>query len=268
ETIANKLISESMFGGHVYGQTTESSNVAQLRREHVIEHYAMLGSGNLSVFLSGQVRDDHLQLVESACGRLRAGSTPGSYDHPEPQDVRSIRVKGPQTFQAAIRIGRQVIERRHPDFPALFLLNTVLGGFFGARLMHNIREKQGLTYGIYSTLETLVKGACLIISTEAAVDKTERVIGEIHKEIVRLQNAPVPEQELEMVRNYLMGTLLMQLDGPLRSMDMIKTMIMESLDDAYFHQFVRDIRETSAGDVQRVAQQYLDLADLNTAVVG
>ena len=268
ETIANKRISESMFGTHVYGQTTVSEDVAGLTRDHVLEHYQLLGYENLTVFLSGQVQDAHLRLVEAACARLKAGAPPRSYGPPHPQEVSFQRIKGPQAYQSAIRMGRQVVGRRHPDFAALFLLNAVLGGFFGARLMRNIRERQGLTYGIYSTIETLVKGACLIISTEAAVDKSDRVIAEIHKEISRLQEELVSDEEFEMVRNYLMGTLLMQLDGPLRSMDMIKTMIMESLDEAYFREFVRRIRETSAEDVRNAAQEYLAIPNMHTVIVG
>src|SRR5690606_31204651 len=100
------------------------------------------------------------------------------------------------------------IQRSHPDFPGLQVVNTLLGGYFGSRLMANIREDKGYTYGVSSGLASLKHSAFFTIASEVGVQVTAATLVEIEKEMRRLREEPVPETELATVRNYMMGTML------------------------------------------------------------
>src|SRR5690606_33229750 len=126
--------------------------------------------------------------------------------------------------QAAIRMGRRLFPESHPDFPGMFVLNTVLGGYFGSRLMMEIRENQGLTYGIYSSVDSFARDGVFYISTETATDQVDKMLAAIRVEVDRLRRELIPDDELTMARNYLMGHLMTQIDGPISSLDYIKTM--------------------------------------------
>src|SRR5699024_3006706 len=120
---------------------------------------------------------------------------------------------GAEAVQGAVRIARAFPNRYHPDVPKMQVLNTILGGYFGSRLMRNIREDKGYTYGIFSSLPLFLKGGSLMIQTEAGKEVCEAVVSEVFKEMQRLCEEPVPEDELHLVRNYLIGNLLGDLDG-------------------------------------------------------
>src|SRR5690606_21312925 len=119
-----------------------------------------------------------------------------------------------KSVQGAVRILRRFPTREHPDFAPMIILNTLLGGYFGSRLMANIREEKGYTYGIYSLLYAYQKESCLLIATEAGKEVCDAVIAETWKELDRLCQEPISKDELSLVKNYLFGNLLGDLDGP------------------------------------------------------
>jgi predicted Zn-dependent peptidase len=174
---------------------------------------------------------------------------------------------GPQTHQAAIRIGRRLFPQAHPDFNGLFVLNTILGGYFGSRLMTEIRENQGLTYGIYSSVDSFATDGCFYISTETATDNTQKVIEAIQKEVRNLQTTLIPDEELDMARNYLMGHLMTQIDGPFSTLDFIKSLKIEFLEDSSFKGMVDTIQQITPERLRDLAISYLDLDKWATIVV-
>ena len=170
-------------------------------------------------------------------------------------------------MQAAIRFGKEVVTRKHEDFAGLFFINTLLGGYFGSRLMKNIREEKGLTYGISSSLDTLVQSSILTISTESSIENKDVVLQEIKKEMDLLQNTLISVDECEMVRNYSMGNLMMQLDGPFRSMDVVKTIFLENLSKDHFDAFVDTIKTITPVDIQKLSQKYLSWDSFHQTIV-
>lgn len=111
-------------------------------------------------------------------------------------------------------MGLPVIGRENPDFFALKLLCTILGGYFGSRLMSNIREEKGYTYGISSSIAAMRYGSYLTISTQTGTEFTRPLIDEVFAEIDRLRNEPVPTDEFITVQNYLRGDMARTLDSP------------------------------------------------------
>ena len=139
-------------------------------------------------------------------------------------------------MQGAIRIARPFPNRHHPDFMKVMVLNTVFGGFFGSRLMSNIREEKGYTYGIHSYVQNHIHKSAWMISTEAGKDVCEATIEEVYKEMKLLREELVDEEELLLVRNYLIGTILGDLDGPFQIMGRWKNLILNNLDRRLFLQ--------------------------------
>ena len=108
-------------------------------------------------------------------------------------------------MQGSIRIARPFPNRHHPDFLKVLVLNTVFGGFFGSRLMSNIREDKGYTYGIHSYLQNHIQQSAWMISTEAGKDVCEATITEVYKEMKDLREELVDEEELLLVQKLYDG---------------------------------------------------------------
>ncbi len=137
------------------------------------------------------------------------------------------------------------------------VLNSLFGGFFGSRLMSNIREEKGYTYGIYSYLENHIHQSAWVISTEAGRDVCEATVTEIYKEMERLRNEPVDKTELLLVQNYMMGSLLGDLDGPFQIINRWKNLILNGLGEDYFYKQINTIKQISPGELQELSKKYL-----------
>ncbi|MEO6131380.1 MAG: pitrilysin family protein [Saprospiraceae bacterium] len=272
EVIAYRQLTESIFGNqHPYGKNINpedflaitGSDLEYHHRHHIHPEQGM-------VFVSGAFGENEINIIRRTLGEWTPPYSNGIVFTQTPKVIGKtgyIEMKGPQSHQAAIRIGRNLFPQGHPDFTGLFLLNTILGGYFGSRLMNEIRENLGLTYGIYSGVDSFAEGGCFYISTETATDNIEKVIEAIKNEVQKLRTEPVPGEELSMARNYLMGHLMTQLDGPFASMDYIKTLKIERLDEAYFNEMITTIQKLTAEDLMSLADKYMDLEQWVTIVV-
>ena len=169
--------------------------------------------------------------------------------------------------QGAIRIGRQFPNRHHPDFMQMMVLNTVFGGYFGSRLMGNIREEKGYTYGIHSYVQSHFQDTALIISTEAGKDVSEATVEEVYKEMEILREELIDEEELLLIRNYLIGTILGDMDGPFQTIGRWKNIILNNLDEQYFYDTIKMIKNISAEELQAVAIKYLQPEDFYELIV-
>jgi predicted Zn-dependent peptidase len=171
-------------------------------------------------------------------------------------------------LQTAIKIGRRLFDRHHPDFNGMVVLNTLLGGYFGSRLMTNIREKKGFTYNIYSTVDAYLLDGCFYIATEVSPEKSAAAVRAIFSEMKKLREKLVPEEELSMVRNYILGMMLNGLDGPINSSDMVRNQIVENQSPEHFEALVETVRSISAEALQALANQYLQPKDFWVVTVG
>ena len=161
-------------------------------------------------------------------------------------------------MQGSIRIARPFPNRHHPDFMKVMVLNTLFGGFFGSRLMSNIREEKGYTYGIHSYVQNHIHESAWLISTEAGKDVCEATIEEVYKEMKELRENLVDAEELLLVRNYLIGNILGDLDGPFHIMGRWKNLILNNLTDDYFHRSIETIKTISTDELQALSKKYLN----------
>ena len=173
----------------------------------------------------------------------------------------------PAGVQGSIRIARPFPNRHHPDFLKVQMLNAVFGGFFGSRLMSNIREDKGYTYGIHSYLQNHVQHSAWMVSTEAGKDVCEATIAEVYKEMKGLREELVDDDELLLVRNYMMGSILGDLDGPFQIIARWKNIILNNLTEQYFYDSINTIKTISAEELQALAQKYLQPEEFYELVV-
>lgn len=180
-------------------------------------HRACYGTAGCSVFLSGHITDAVRSSVGQAFGASPWGvQTPSAPFGPYPAQgggERRLFVLRPQARQHSLRMGRLTIPPSHPDFPALQVLVTLLGGYFGSRLMSRIREELGYTYGISAALQPIPEASLFVVATETDGAYTEAVVAEVYAAMERLQTELVPEAELTVVRNYLYGQLCRSFEG-------------------------------------------------------
>ena len=259
--VAGRLIDAYLFGeNHPYGKYSKYEYYEALQRDQLLQFYKKYyQQGKFIIFMAGKLPANAEQLLNQYFGDLPVTA----YEHKqmivEPVAEKKFRISNdPNGVQGAIRMARPFPNRHHPDFPKVQVLNNIFGGFFGSRLMSNIREDKGYTYGIYSYLMNQVFESGWIISTEAGKDVCEATVAEVYKEMEILRNEKVDEEELMLVRNYMMGSILGDLDGPFHIINRWKTLILNGLDENYFYHSMNIIRTISADELQQLAQKYLD----------
>lgn len=176
--------------------------------------------------------------------------------------------KQEDAIQSAIRFGTEVVGREHEDFIPLYVANVALGGYFGSRLMQNIREEKGYTYGIGSGLNHMRYGSYLSIATEVGADVTEATQVEIVKELKRMCNEPLENEELTLIRNYVSGSLIQGFDGPFAMADRLKVLLSYGLEVDFFTKLSAGLYGVDANQIVEVSNKYLHPSLMTKAVVG
>jgi predicted Zn-dependent peptidase len=123
--------------------------------------------------------------------------------------------------------------------------------------MSNIREDKGYTYGIHSYIQNHIHHSAWMISTEAGRDVCEATIVEVYKEMEILRNEKIDEEELSLVRNYMIGSVLGDLDGPFQLIARWKNYVLNGLDENFFYSSIETIKTTDANELQELANKYL-----------
>ncbi|HKH60163.1 MAG TPA: pitrilysin family protein [Flavitalea sp.] len=264
EFVAGQLIDAYLFGNdHPYGKYSRLEDYEALQREEIQRFYKeYYQNGRCVIFAAGKLPPDLPEQLEQYFGKLplRAHTSKDKIvTHPvTPATEKKQHITiDPQGVQTAIRIARPFPNRHHSDFQKAMVLNNVYGGFFGSRLMTNIREEKGYTYGIYSYLMNHVDRSGWMISTEAGRDVSEATVHEIYKEMDQIREQLIDDDELMVTRNYMIGTILGDLDGPFQVAARWKNLILNDLDEAYFHQGIETIKTVTAKELQDIADKYL-----------
>lgn len=262
EFVAGRLIDSYVYGEqHPYGTYTIPENLDNLTVEDIRNFYRKYYlNGQCIIFAAGNIPANLKQLLNAIFGKLAVSKPTNSLPNNKtsPAKERIYRVENdPAAVQGAIRLATPFPNRHHPDFKKVVVLNNVFGGFFGSRLMSNIREDKGYTYGIHSYIQNHIQQTGWFISTEAGKDVSEAAIREIYKEMQRLRDEKITDDELLLVRNYMIGGILGELDGPFQIMAKWKNIILNNLDANYFYDSVNEIKTVTADELQALANKYL-----------
>lgn len=274
EFVANQRIDAALFGkDHPYGRYSEVDTVRALSVEDLRcfhrEHYRF---SEMKVFMSGNITEEHVRMIHRFFGAVAGESGPPISPEntftvqPSAQQWQHI-INDEQGVQGAIRVGRRFIRRSHPDFASVVVLNTLFGGYFGSRLMSNIREDKGYTYGIYSSIGAYAHDATLTVHTEVGRDVIRPALEEVYREMDILCQDRVGEEELLLVKNYLLGNILGDLDGPFSIMQRWRSLILNGFGIERFHENIRTYKEISVDRIRDLAQQYLCKDDFMEIVV-
>lgn len=271
DVVAYRTITECIFGAeHPYGYNSYPETYADLNRDVILEHYRRnYTKDNCVIFISGKSSPKIISEINKFLGQQMESGPKNDvsfpFDSPPP---KRFRIPHPGSVQTAIRIGCRLFSRKHPDYSGMYVLNTILGGYFGSRLMMNIREEKGYTYNISSSMDTMHHDGCFYVGTEVGNAFLSATKEEIYKEMHKLQTTLVERKELEMVRNYLLGNLLTMLDGPFNIGEVVKTIALEGLAGETFEDLVRTFRTITPEEIQGLAKRYLKPENMWEIVVG
>lgn len=276
DMLRTRSLAQRAFKSHIYGPDTCYGRLAEEK------DYWELSTNDLHTFRLSGYKADHMMLI--AAGRIKpewlhaidqglvelnstsfALKREGFAQNPS---TGVITVQKADALQSSIVMGRLVVDRHHPDFPALTLLNTILGGYFGSRLMTNLREDKGFTYGIYSQIESGQLATKLSIVADVGAESTQKALQEIQREILRLMDEKVPEKELELVKNFLSGSFAQALDGVFNKAARLRTLAPSELSLGYYTHLLNKIRQTDSDTIRLIAQKYLPPKKMLTVIAG
>jgi len=270
DILSRKEFAHALFGDTPYGADIQLKHYDELKREDLLDFFkAAYNPKNCTIIVSGKFDHQAYALLNNEFGQDWAFGSPtkNSFSFTG-QHKKNIYIEKPEALQSAIRIGKRSINRKHEDFAGLQILNTVLGGYFGSRLMANIREDKGYTYGIGSGISSLKDAGYFFISTEVGADVCGNALNEIYKEIDLLRNERIPEEELSLVRNYMLGSMLGSLENVFSHADKFKNIYFSGLGYDYYSHYIQTVKSISAEALQELAQKYLTTDDLIEVVVG
>ena len=254
---ASTLIRKKIYGeSHPYGKELLDPEVEALTRDQLIGHYNEFFK-TATILVSGKMSDVHQTFITSAFGPLKFNPL----DH-VPQDLtfnghpERQQVEKEGSVQSTIRMGKKSIGRSHPDYGDVLFLNHILGGYFGSRLMKNIREDKGLSYGISSGLHTMIHGNHLIIGADVNRENLDLTFEEIRKELERLRTEKVGDEELETARNHFIGSLQLEITTSFAHADKIKNILTFDLPDDFYQKLIARLDKITADDLLRTAETY------------
>ncbi len=271
--LANRAFVNALFGSvHPYGRVTEPKDFDAFNTGDLKDFYKQhYNASNLVLIVSGKF-DDALFAELNKCFGSKAwlgAKSSDSISYPiTSAGERVLHTERADSVQSAVICGNLSINKHHPDFQKLSVLNTVFGGYFGSRLMSNIREEKGYTYGIYSSFVSYPHHGFIEIAAEVGKDVRQSTLKEIEKEINLLRTELIPDDELQIVKNYMCGKILRSVDGPLKYSETLKGLIIYNQDSSYIKQLLQTIRSVTSEELIALAQKYYDFEKMYKVTVG
>jgi predicted Zn-dependent peptidase len=255
DVVAYREMTALIYGDEApYGYNSTRQKYQDLKRNDILDFYSKhIRTGKKWIFIAGNVSKE-------AKDTIAAHTTLG-------ESTRK-HYQLPSSVQSSIRLFRPLFNRHHSDYPQMFLLSVLLGGYFGSRLMRNIREEEGLTYGIYAGLDTLLHSGYFYISTETRHENVEKVESLIRKEIELISTELCSEEELSMVKRYISGQFLRMIDGPLNVIKVYRTLALDGLFPSFYDHLLEEVRACDAQKIMETAKQYLKPEHFSLVTVG
>ena len=274
EVISRKQFNRSLFGeAHPFGRFAVESDYGKITSEVLREFYRKYyHSGNCKVYVSGKVTPEIIRCIEEQLGDAPWGEVkpvfPLELIEPHPTTQKHIFVEKADALQSSLKMGCFMVDRLHPDFLKARAMVTLFGGYFGSRLMSNIREDKGYTYGIGAGVVNCPGSGIMAITTEADNQYIDAIIREVYHEIDRLCNDLAPREEIEMVRSYMLGDFCRAYEGPFSLSEAWIYVETADLDEEFFVRQIDSIRSFTAEEIRIMAQRYLCKEKLIEVVAG
>ncbi len=267
--IASRKLREHLFNGHPYGKSLKAENIQEITSDDTRKHYKHSVENSFEIVISGLVKPKDMDRINSHLGSIiPSGPTKSPETEFLPYQPHEEIINRESSLQSTIRLGKPTLSRDHQDYFKLVIANEILGGYFGSRLMKNIREEKGYTYGIHSSLNHLLKGQMMVIGAEVKKEFRDQTVEEIWKEVNKLQHEPVPKEELVTVCNYLAGSYSAEIDTPFALADKFKQIYFSGLGYEYYHRFFQSLQQTTPEDIMEISQVHLQPSHFSKVMVG
>jgi zinc protease len=265
---------ESLYGpDHPFGKRVLPSHFEEITTDDLRAFHAENWIGGLlRIALAGNLNEKVIRVTEECFGSTEF--TPVNRDnkivHREYSQVRANKlvIKKSGAVQSSIRIGKLTVSYDHPDFAGLKVVDTILGGYFGSRLMQNLREDKGYTYNVGSFLTSLQSTGIMAISTEVGSVHTHDAVVQIYNEIERLAETKVPAGELRLVRPSLLGSLARQFDGPFNTVDSFLSVVRPGPGPDYFRRLEDKVKSITPDEIKELAQTYYTSDNMHEIIAG
>lgn len=269
--LARKTFAHAIFGDTAYGSDINPADYDQLQQIDLLAYFkAAYQPKNCTIIIAGKFVDKDFEVLDTVFGGIWENNQSFDRNHFSfsAKAGQDIYIEKPEALQSAIRMGNLSINRTHVDFPALQVLNCVFGGYFGSRLMANIREDKGYTYGIGSGIASLKHAGYFFLATEVGANVCADALKEIEKEVHLLRQDLVADEELDLVKNYMLGSMLGSLENAFSHADKFKNIHFFGLDYSYYSNYVETVKNITAQDLKEMANRYLDWNAMARVVVG
>jgi len=272
--LADVVFSKLVFPGHPYGQQSGGTerSISEITREDIVRFAKeYITPSDAFVVASGDISPDSFRKLldtnlSSWSGSARKTPVLGNAKPLHSRKVGLINREG--AVQSALRVGHIGIPRNHPDFIPLSVMNVLLGGYFNSRINLNLREVHGYTYGARSAFDTRMAAGPFAVSTEVRTEVTTRAVEEILSEITRLTVEEVAADELQMVKNYMIGNFPLQIETPQQVAGRVATLVLFGIERDYWDTYREKLSAITSVDLYRVAQQYLHPSTLAIVASG
>lgn len=267
-TLAQRAFQQRLFSESAYGRIIQEEDFDRLHtaelKSYFEENYL---NGLTKIVVVGNLPQDEVDQLMDLAGKW-GKSHPMNYE----KDIQNLKgythIVKDGALQTAVRVGRTLFTKKHPDYPDFLILNTILGDYFGSRLMSNIREDKGYTYGIGSMVAELHEVGYFLIGTEVGSEVKEATLEEIKIELKRLQEEEMETEELELVKNYMLGQLLKSADGPYNMTDLYMSVESYGLDFDFYNKCIASINQITPKRIQELALKYLNWEEMTIVTAG
>ena len=273
DVVSQRHFENALWGvEHPLGHIVELDDYDAITRDDLLGYYATVyGSRNCSVFISGCVDEALLDAVEKHFGKEEWGAPSKLCDVvvPLPDTVtgrRNVPVEG--AMQCGVKIGFMAMDSGNPDFFKFRFLTVLLGGYFGSRLMSNVREENGYTYHISAEIDAYGRRNAFMISSETANEYVELCIAEIYNEIAKLVNGTIPKEEVEHVRNYILSEMCREIEGLTPRSEIFVNSLLSGDGFASVNSYLDTVRTITAEELQEMARKYLKKDSMIEIVAG
>ncbi|CAN5292238.1 pitrilysin family protein [soil metagenome] len=267
--LASVNFRKKLFGDHhPYGKELTEEEIQDISLEDLQVFYQEYLFNEWEIILSGQVESIHIELIRNYFETHPRNSLElNSYLSSNENTCPSIIEKS-SSLQSSIRIGKKLFTKDHPYFHKIQIVNEILGGYFGSRLMKNIREDKGFTYGIHSNVISLRKEGYLVIGTDVKKENTVQTIEEIYKEVRILSESPVEDLELETVKNFMTGSFLAEINTPFALADKFKSVHLHGLHVEIYQDYIQTINNIDSDSILEIANKYLSENEFVEVIAG
>lgn len=274
-SLSDKMFNKVVFAGSPYGHPAEGTeeSIKAMTGADLQEFYTAnyLAQNLIIAFVGDITKEEAIAITDKYFGKLAAFNTSSESLDPmfEMPTANSVYiVNKPEAVQSNLRIGHVGIARNNPDFIAVSVMNTILGGYFGSRINYNLREKHGFTYGARSYFNPRLVSGDFSVDTDVRSEVTDTSVGLVIEELQRISREEISDDELQTVKNYLTGVFPLQLETANAVASRVINLKLYNLPKDYYSKYISAINSLTKQDILNAAKKYIHPGNLYIVISG